>query len=1301
MKTPASLSRFPRSRSGFALIISLALVAFAVLLIVSLSAFVRVEAQSSLTEVKNLQARQNALLSLRIAMSELQSMMGPDQRVSARAELINNSNNTRTNRIGVWSAAPDGPIYNQGDIIGWLASDARNTGGLITNYNQGSLPGNAVSVELLGDGSLPMAGGTLVDPNDAVVIDMQNTTIELGGDEVGRYAWWVDDEGVKARVNLERETPTEDDEDYRAVLESMAFSEGNPSQLPAFTNEATTLEDIGFDGFNDRLIEFTDTKTQLTGTQADSFNTYFGDLTTWSSGVQANVRDGGLKRDLSLAFEMSDIDFSQSRFGQQGRHSYDVDGFGFVQPVFALTQAGDVIDGTSDFDPGVGVFAHGPLWSLLRQYYRIYREIANPLTDPVFSSQVFGPNVRHGTYPITTSNINRQPAMQYSGGQSDMSGSSNTLEPAGALVRMRIQVANSTIDEDQLGDPYRANIGRENNLSPMATANYVPYMIRMAHEFGVTFLENNVVNGLQHYETASRARSTFVIHNPYNVKLEHPEMNIDFEGPQFSVSAYNTITGDVVEAVDGDGAPHEFYTDDWLNIPTRPLHSQARIRTNTGDPMEPGEIKSFRGVTGDSSAFAQELANITDWTGFQVDRGSGNETFGPMLPVPAGGVRTFVGRVQNFRNVKTVFINNNEDDNRDPKTRYYSQLELNVNTFFDDGNVGGYDTEMDTQWPMTHSMTTMVAGINSGYEDVLRLGQFNRSKLESAYPDPEEENAFTRGPNYPITTIPFSFGQNASPSAFNTLNGPLPLVAIDFQLKPVEFDPFLEGSGGRNPVYPAFVLTNPNAPVKDNKNLLPADDIRGEGIGFGAFSPGWSVTLAQAQGTGPDLRSWGPTDGSLQNGSSSLTNIQPVMLELPTAPVLSLGKLQFANVTIYDHMPALAISNSFATPYVPLTEKFEMYENRYGNDRIFMDMSYLMNEALWDGYFFSSLSLPYRPDEYSGAVQDTFDAAFNTSDPETLPNPRVELELGDGESVSSVITKLFSSRDPSSEGYLRAAENLMVRGAFNINSTSVDAWKTLLAGARDQAVLTSGGGLETPSSSGQTPFSRFSQAVASETAGTDFISQNDWGGFRSLSDGQIEDLATAIVEQIRERVNSNGHPFLSLSSFVNRSLSDDEFGRRGVLQAAIDEAGLNSNLHSGLIDVDTADLNTDFINFGSNADNLLLPDDSNPSAASTVPNYLLQGDILQAIGSYVSARSDTFRIRSYGEAVDPVSGQVSGKAWVEAIVQRVPEPVVPRAGTSALADHEYWSALEANGDSTPFGRKFSIVSFRWLDEDDV
>ena len=81
------------------------------------------------------------------------------------------------------------------------------------------------------------------------------------------------------------------------------------------------------------------------------------------------------------------------------------------------------------------------------------------------------------------------------------------------------------------------------------------------------------------------------------------------------------------------------------------------------------------------------------------------------------------------------------------------------------------------------------------------------------------------------------------------------------------------------------------------------------------------------------------------------------------------------------------------------------------------------------------------------------------------------------------------------------------------------------------------------------------------------------------------------------------------------------------------------------------------------------------------------------IGSGLVARSDTFTVRSYGESKD-VNGKVLARAWCEAVVQRTPEPVVPDDITGM-------NPKDPQENQTDFGRRFRIVSFRWLSADEV
>src|SRR3954467_7504710 len=87
---------FPTDRrSGFALLITITLLAFLVLLLVSLASLTRVETQVASNNQQISQARQNALLALNIALGQLQKYAGPDQRITGTADLAGTASGGR------------------------------------------------------------------------------------------------------------------------------------------------------------------------------------------------------------------------------------------------------------------------------------------------------------------------------------------------------------------------------------------------------------------------------------------------------------------------------------------------------------------------------------------------------------------------------------------------------------------------------------------------------------------------------------------------------------------------------------------------------------------------------------------------------------------------------------------------------------------------------------------------------------------------------------------------------------------------------------------------------------------------------------------------------------------------------------------------------------------------------------------------------------------------------------------------------------------------------------------------------
>jgi hypothetical protein len=140
----------------------------------------------------------------------------------------------------------------------------------------------------------------------------------------------------------------------------------------------------------------------------------------------------------------------------------------------------------------------------------------------------------------------------------------------------------------------------------------------------------------------------------------------------------------------------------------------------------------------------------------------------------------------------------------------------------------------------------------------------------------------------------------------------------------------------------------------------------------------------------------------------------------------------------------------------------------------------------------------------------------------------------------------------------------MVEGPFNVNSTSVEAWKVFLSSLKGKPVayLDKDKAKQRDPQPDQekpdgTPVGPFSLPSGKPTGATnDPADPDQWLGWRELSDAEIDELAAAIVKQVKLR-----GPFLSLSEFVNRRLDSGNpaLSVKGALQAALDDPGVSIN----------------------------------------------------------------------------------------------------------------------------------------------
>nr|MCU0780534.1 hypothetical protein [Akkermansiaceae bacterium] len=295
--------------------------------------------------------------------------------------------------------------------------------------------------------------------------------------------------------------------------------------------------------------------------------------------------------------------------------------------------------------------------------------------------------------------------------------------------------------------------------------------------------------------------------------------------------------------------------------------------------------------------------------------------------------------------------------------------------------------------------------------------------------------------------------------------------------------------------------------------------------------------------------------------------------------------------------------------------------------------------------------------------------------------------------------ELFNQNIRPTDSWRKIASRLEVDGMFNVNSTSVTAWRALLGHARNQRIphIRESGTFWHTGLSGETDhiWNRFSIAGDTEagTAGSSgaFPEATEFAGYRTVDDDVLDKLAENIVGQIRAR-----GPFLSLAEFVNRQLSSGDLALAGTLQAALNQLGASAStdplntLKSLSKVVDANPPNPPGVR---NGEDYRFREAAAGHSAYGVPGWTRQADILRPLAPILSARDDTFTIRCYGDARDN-NGKVLARAWCEAAVRRTRNFVDP-AEAADLTSAPVRPANQA------LGRRFKFVSFRWLAPDEV
>ena len=307
------------NKSGFALIISLAVMSLILLLILSMSSLIRVEMENARNQYEQEIARQNAKFALMKAIAQINKNLGPDQRTTARADILAPGSSTVANPywIGVWDTNPNSPNYRK--RITWLSSSSNEKAAPDTDMSHTSTP-SADAVSLLGTAST----------TQSQMVKINKQTL----DQSGHYAYWVSDEGLKHRVNF----TTEDWLMQNSPYSYLSAQDSGLSSLPGFDLLNNTHRGQFSKIYSVRQLDILD--QSFVKARKENYHS----MTVDSYGLLTNIKSGGLKKDLTLGLKAGSTDIET-----------------ITGSPYMYTINGQV----TNSNPG------GPKWEQLRSFYNL------------------------------------------------------------------------------------------------------------------------------------------------------------------------------------------------------------------------------------------------------------------------------------------------------------------------------------------------------------------------------------------------------------------------------------------------------------------------------------------------------------------------------------------------------------------------------------------------------------------------------------------------------------------------------------------------------------------------------------------------------------------------------------------------------------------------------------------------------------------------------------------------------------------------------------------------------------------
>jgi hypothetical protein len=1138
----------------------------------------------------------------------LQKSLGPDKAVTATSEILAKSPG-KPNTVGAWESWDFNPSSGSLSYTSekrnrfqqWLVSNPDVAAAENQDFANTPWPSDSsekTTATLVGKAALGGNSDENAWSRAGKVPVSRNEKIQ------GTYAWHVSDESVKARINLYRD-PSRNSTlaQKRALLAGhrpdTSRVKANGVSLDFLPNDLTSTAFAAADKTTGKVIDLD--QVDLLGSSG-RIKQFRNDVTPHSMGLLTDVRNGGLKQDLSSIFEFSTTASTVT-----------------LPPDFnnkKLYQSTHGITGVSD-----------PYWSALSSYYNMFKPgwgITTPDSSPTFNQRP--------TQGTTITNL----------------APSTRFYPGPVIAKVEALFTFVT---------------RDSHSNWVASLKAVdPEMKYMGHLVYTPLI---------------------TLHNPYNINLQFDNLEVTIRNMPVAFNFYANgqaqSSGPVplteMFVYDTDKREKAFV----MKI----ANWSAPASTSTTGPiiMRPGQTLVC-------SPYLNPLACFRDNKGTPFFDWQNNLTGTGSLPINAKP--GYNGRCVGY-----------DVDWTTPPNMAGPGAQS-------DGNKGVFGLRANDLVHMEYSVKQPSRIPNTAFEVTAKLTSqgrtFDYGGLSFEYQDDATlKKVLNKTYRYPTTssfTASQAYANNDDPinkhalaktvalfSAYaRTTNGGVYETGLRAE-KPGAVNALRDGRLAGKP----FLFHNPaRTVVKMN--------LRTEKPGGHSHELNFQQFVSLTSGEVEDYFILDNTNRTpALTGNSSSTGIKSgSYLELPTGPMQTIADFRRSNALTSSYLPNFVqpVGNSLVSPLMS-TDKVSQTDATVAAYAL-LDHSVLANHALYDRFYFSTFAT-------SGTV--TPDAAFERfmTDASPLISQAFEPYLPAGKTIESAKSELFTGGKPSDAAYQKAAEYQVIRGPFNVNSTNIQAWKAVLGSMSNNDInslivkTANTGGLATElvtRKPGDIPILAMSlpngeNAVAgSPSAKTqDEIRSNEWNGYREITETQLEKLATEIVEQVRTR-----GPFLSMSEFVNRQVgSQSATTLKGALEAAISKAELNEKVvYTTQKEITLVDISNPVLY------NYKTPEAATGNPAAGAPGWITQGDLMRVLEPAATVRADTFVVRVCGEAWD-TTGAVTARVYAEAVVQRLPEYVDP-IDRPSLNVYTAGGAAQAN---KKFGRRMSVVSFRWLSSKEV